>query len=446
MDAHNIYWNPFTETLPRERLETFQLEKFKRIFAWAYKRSKFHRNLYDAAGIKPDDIQTFEDIRRVPKVEKAMMRDIQLKDPFPYGDALCVPLEEVTEFRQTSGTTGQPVYQPDTWQDWEWWAEAWSYILYAQGYRNTDRVFIPFGYNIFVAFWAGHYACEKIGCEVVPGGVLNTEARVLKMRELRATAFMATPTYVLGMADTARRKLGIDPARDLHIRRITCAGEPGASIPTTKRRMEEAWGAKVFDHIGATEIGAWSYECLEQPGGLHVNEALFLVEIEDMETGETITEPERPGKMVITAFDRIAQPCVRFDSKDVIQWAKDPCPCGRTFRLIKGGVIGRADDITKVKGVLLAPTAIEEVVRGIPELGNDYEVIVSKRGDVDEITLRIEILEEALGRKDEVLARLKDQLRLKTNLGYKIEFHPYGSLPRYEVKAKRFKDLRKKGH
>ena len=150
--------------------------------------------------------------------------------------------------------------------------------------------------------------------------------------------------------------------------------------------------------------------------------------------------------MVITAFDRIAQPCVRFDSKDVIQWAKDPCDCGRAFRLIKGGVIGRADDITKVKGVLLAPTAIEEVVRGIPELGNDYEVIVSKRGDVDEITLKIEILEEALGRKDEVLAKLKDQLRLKTNLGYKIEVHPYGSLPRYEVKAKRFKDLRKKGH
>ncbi len=446
MEPHERYWNPYLETLSPEKIRALQFRKFQRIFTWAYTHSKFHRRLYDEAGITPEDIRSFDDIRHIPKVEESMMRDIQLKDPFPYGDALCVPLEEVTEFRQTSGTTGQPVYQPDTWQDWEWWAEAWAYILYAQGYRNTDRVFIPFGYNIFVAFWAGHYACEKIGCEVVPGGVLNTEARILKMRELRATAFMSTPTYVLGMADTARRKLGIDPAKELTIRRITCAGEPGASIPTTKRRMEEAWGAKVYDHIGATEIGAWSYECLEQPGGLHVNEALFLVEIEDIETGETITEPERPGKMVITAFDRIAQPCVRFDSKDVIQWAKDPCGCGRTFRLIKGGVIGRADDITKVKGVLLAPTAIEEVVRGIPELGNDYEVIVDKKGDMDEITLKIEILEEALSQKDAILARLKDQLRLKTNLGYKIEVHPYGSLPRYEVKAKRFKDLRKKGH
>ena len=259
----------------------------------------------------------------------------------------------MTACRQTSGTTGQPVYQPDTWQDWEWWAECWSFILWAQGYRQADRVFIPFGYNVFVAFWAGHYAAEKIGCEVVPGGVLDTQARILKIQELRATALMGTPTYILGMADIAKNKMGIDPS-ELSIQKITCAGEPGASIPGTKERMEAAWGAKVYDHAGATEIGAWSYECKAQPGGLHVNEALFLVEIEDVDTGELIDEPGRQGKMIITALDRIAQPCIRFDAKDIIEWATDPCPCGRTFRLIKGGVKGRADDITKVKGVLLS--------------------------------------------------------------------------------------------
>jgi phenylacetate-CoA ligase len=248
-----------------------------------------------------------------------MMRDIQRKAPFPYGDALWVPLEAVTEFRQTSGTTGQPVYQADTWQDWEWWAECWAFILWAQGYRPSDRVFIPFGYNIFVAFWAGPYAAEKIGCEVVPGGVLDTPARILKIKELRATAMMATPTYVLGMADTAKNKMGIDPA-GLGIRKITCAGEPGASIPATKRRMQNAWNARVFDHAGATEIGAWSFECEAQPGGMHVNDAFFLVEIEDMESGEIIDEPGRRGKMVITALDRFAQPCVRFDAKDIIEW------------------------------------------------------------------------------------------------------------------------------
>lgn len=439
------YWNPYLETLPREKTEQLQLKKFRRIMGWAYERSRFHRSLYQSAGVRPEDIRSIEDVRAVPKVEKSMMLSVQRKDPFPYGDALCVPLEEVTEFRQTSGTTGQPVYQPDTWQDWEWWSECWATLLWAQGYRPRDRVFLPFGYNVFVAYWAGHYACEKIGCEVVPGGVLDTKARVLKMQELKATAMMATPTYVLGMADAALTKLHMNPAVDLDVRKITCAGEPGALVPATKKRMEDAWNARVYDHAGATEIGAWGFECEAQPGGLHVNEAMFLAEIEDVETGEAITEPGRFGKLVITALDRIAQPCIRFDSKDIVQWSNETCDCGRSFRLVPGGVVGRADDITKVKGVLLAPSAIEDVVRSIPGLGNEYEVVVEKRGDIDHILLKVELTEEAEPQAKELEARLQTELRVKTNLGYEIQIHPFGSLPRYEVKAKRFKDLRKMG-
>ena len=442
MDTKQPYWNPVVETLSSDRLRQLQFNRFQDIFRWTYDHSKFHRSLYDGAGITPADIRSFEDIRHVPKVEKSMMRDVQRKDPFPYGDALCVPLEEVSEFRQTSGTTGQPVYQADTWQDWEWWAECWSYILWAQGYRPSDRVFIPFGYNIFVAFWAGHYAAEKVGCEVVPSGVLDTQARILKIQELKATAIMATPTYVLGMADVARSKMDIDPA-ELGIKKITCAGEPGASIPSTKKRMEDVWNAKVYDHAGATEIGAWSFECEEQSGGMHVNEAFFLVEIEDIDTGEIIETPGRRGKMVITALNRYAQPCVRFDAKDIIEWDASPCACGRTFRLIKGGVVGRADDITKVKGVLLAPTAIEEVVRGVDGLSDEYEVVVDKLGDVDRIKLKVEIMPGLEEQTKTIETELKDQLRLKTNLGYRIEFYDYGRLPRYDVKARRFKDMRK---
>lgn len=443
MSKEQKYWNPVLETLPQEKLQDLQLKKFKRLFQWAHERSKFHRSLYDKAGIKPDDIRSFEDIRRVPKVEKAMMRDIQGKEPFPYGDALCVAPEEVTIFHQTSGTTGQPIYQPDTWQDWEWFSECWAFILWAQGYRPNDRVFIPFGYNVFIAFWGGHYAAEKMGCEVVPGGVLDTKARILKIQELKATAMMGTPTYMLGMAATARNKMDIDPS-SLTINKITCAGEPGASIPSTKQRLEEAWGAKVYDHAGATEIGAWSYECQAQPGGMHIIEGLFLVEIEDMVTGEIINEPGRRGKMIITALDRLAQPCIRFDSKDIIEWSSEPCPCGRSFRLIKGGVIGRADDITKVKGVLLAPSAIEEVVRGIEGVGDEYEVLVDRKGEVDQITLKVELSPGSEGQRQMIENQLIDQLRLKTNLRYDLEFHDYGTLPRYEVKARRFKDLRKK--
>ena len=442
MQKANQYWNPVMETLPQEKLQKLQLKKFQKIVKWAYDNSRFHHSLYKNAGIEPGDIKTFDDIKKVPKVEKAMMRAIQAKDPYPYGDMLCVPIEQVTTYRQTSGTTGQPVYQADSWQDWDWWAESWAYCLYGQGYRKTDRVFLPFGYNVFVAFWAAHYAAEKLGCEVVPGGVLNTEQRILKMQELRATALMATPTYVLGMADIARSKLGIDP-RELNIKIITVAGEPGAGIPGTRKRMEDAWGAKVYDHVGATEIGAWGNECAYQ-SGLHVNEAFFLVEIEDVDTGITINEPGRKGKMVITALDRMAQPCIRFDSKDIIEWNSEQCECGRTFRLLKGGIQGRADDITKVRGVLLAPTAIEEVVRSIPELTHEYEVTVTKRGDIDHISLKVELRPNQEVNKASIHQKLVDQLRMKTNLSYNIEYCEAGSLPRWDVKARRFKDLRKK--
>lgn len=438
------YWNPIVETLPPEQLRALQFRKFRRIVAWTYENSRFHQAHYRESGFEPGDLRTLADAAIVPKVDKGHMRGIQRKDPFPYGDMLCVPLDRVTEFRQTSGTTGQAVYQADTWQDWEWWAECWSYLLYAQGYRDHDRVFLPFGYNIFVAFWAAHYAAEKMGCEVVPGGVLDTEARILKIQELETTAMMATPTYVLGMAERAH-EMGIDP-RDLAVRRITCAGEPGASIPATKHRMEEAWGAKVYDHCGATEIGAWGFECEAQSGGIHVNEGLFLAQVEDVETGELIEEPGRRGKLIITALDRIGMPCVRFDSKDVVEWAAEPCACGRTFRLFKGGVVGRSDDITKVKGVLLAPSAIEEVVRSFEQLGDEYEVEVTKSGDLDVISLKVEPAPDADlsgPARDELLRALKDQLRLKTNLGYKVDVVEAGSLPRYALKAKRFKDLRK---
>jgi len=435
------YWNPVLETLPRKKLRELQFKKFKRILEWGYNNSKLYRQIYDEAGFHPDDVKTWEDITKVPTLQKEHYRTAQAKEPWPYGDSLCVPPEKVTEYRQTSGTTGQPVYQPDTWQDWEWQSESWSYILWAQGFRNTDRVFIPFGYNVFTAYWNGHYAAEKVGCEVVPGGILNTEERLLKMKELRATAMMATPTYVLGMAETCRKKLETDP-KELSIDRVLCAGEPGASVPATKQRMEEAWGAKVYDHVGATEIGGWSYECTSQPGGLHVNEGFFLVELIDIETGEHIEEPNRTGKIVITTFDRLAQPCIRFDSKDVSMWG-DFCECGRTYRVLKGGIQGRTDHITKVKGVLFSPVSVEEVVRSMPQLGDEYELIVYKKGDIDQVALKVELLPEAASQEEKVLHELNWQLRLKTNLAFKIEFHPFGSLPRYEVKARRFKDLRK---
>jgi len=442
VQSTDIYWNPFLETMPVEKLRELQLMKFKKILKWGYERSRLYRSLYDSVGLKPEDIKTWDDIKKVPMLEKENYREAQRKEPWPYGDALCVPLEDVTEYHQTSGTTGQPVYVPDTWQDWEWQAENWAYFLWAMNFRNTDRVFLPFGYNNFIAYWAGHYACEKIGAEVVSGAMLSTEERILKMKDLKVTAFMATPTYVLGMADACKNKLGMDP-KELGITKILCAGEPGASVPTTKKRMEEAWGCPVYDHCGATEFGSWGYECTFKPGGMHINEGMFLVELLDLETGEPIEEPNKLGKIVITAFDRMAMPSIRCDTKDVSMWSPDPCECGRTFRVLKGGIHGRIDHITKVKGVLFSPVAVEEVVRSMPQLGDEFELVVDKVGDIDRITLKYELAPGYEGKEKEVETELARMLRLKTNLNYVYESHPYGSLPRYQVKAKRFKDLRK---
>jgi phenylacetate-CoA ligase len=172
---------------------------------------------------------------------------------------------------------------------------------------------------------------------------------------------------------------------------------------------------------------------------------MFLAEVEDMETGQPVTQPGKRGKLIITALDRIAQPCIRFDSKDIVEVSDQRCECGRTFRLFPGGVIGRADDITKVKGVLFAPSAVEDVVRSIKGLSDEYELIVEKKGDVDRLLLRVERAQNASVDVKEIEQQLKTTLRVKTNLAYDIEFHDYGSLPRYEVKARRFKDLRKKG-
>jgi len=246
------YWNPVLETLPFEKLKELQLRSSEESWHGPMTARNFTGSSTRMRGLSPG-YQILQGCGEGSEGGKGHDERHSEKGSLPLRRC---PLRAPGGGHGVSTDkrdTGLPVYQPDTWQDWEWWAEAWAYILYAQGYRRTDRVFLPFGYNIFVAFWAGHYAAEKVGCEVVPGGVLDTEARILKIQELRATAMMATPTYVLGMADTARKKLGIDPAKDLLVRKITCAGEPGASILSTKSRMEEAWGAKVYDHVGATE-------------------------------------------------------------------------------------------------------------------------------------------------------------------------------------------------
>lgn len=439
MQKDNKYWNPIIETLPRERLQQIELKRFRELLRWAKENSPFYgRKL---RGIEPEDIRTLEDVAKVPVTEKDELRAAQEgKELYLYGDLLAVTPDRLSIFHQTSGTTGKPVYIPDTYESWQWVVEVWCYILYSAGFRSTDRVFLPFVYNVYIAFWQGHYAAEKLGCEVVPGGGLETKARVQKMKEVQATALMNTPTYGLHMAEVAK-EMGIDPRRDLNIKKMISAGEP---LPEpTRLRLEELWGAEVYDHIGGTEPGGWGGMCSERKG-MHVIEPHYLFEMVDLETMSKPIPPGMKGVAVITPLCRRCIPLIRFNLKDVMTVMDEPCSCGRTsIRVNQVG--GRVDDLRKIRGVFFTPAVVEEVIRGkFPEVV-EFETHLTQEDVMPVLTLRVEF-DPSIGEGHwkELRARMREQLKIRSNLTFEIEVTKPGGLPRYTLKSSRFKDHTKK--
>jgi phenylacetate-CoA ligase len=438
-EKNRKYWNPIIETLPRERFVEIELKRFRELLRWAKEHSPFYKRKLH--GIEPEDIRTLEDLARVPMTEKDELRAAQEgKEPYLYGDLLAVPPERLSIFHQTSGTTGKPVYIPDTYESWQWVVEVWCYILYAAGFRPSDRVFMPFAYNVYIAFWQGHYAAEKLGCEVVPGGALDTKGRIQKMKETKATALMNTPTYGLHMAEVVK-EMGIDPRRDLSIRRMICAGEP---MPEpTRLRLEEEWGADVYDHIGGTEPGGWAGMC-SMKKGMHVIEPHFLLEMVDLETMSKPIPLGRKGVAVITTLCRRCIPLIRFNLKDMMLVMDEPCPCGRTsIRVDQVG--GRVDDLRKIRGVFFNPAIVEEVIRGkFPEVV-EFETQLTQEEVMPVLTLRVEFDPSiAEGQIKELRGRIREQLKIRSNLTFEIETVKPGGLPRYTLKSSRFKDLTKK--
>ncbi len=430
------YWNSYTETLPREKLNKIELKYFQDLVAYG----KTHSNLYKEKlkGIEVSDIRTFEDIKKVPFTYKEELRKWQENvDPFPYGGLLGVPIEEVSTFRQTSGTTGKPVYVPESYESWQWRIESWCHILFMAGFRPRHRVFLPFGYNVYVAFWEAHYAAEKLGCEVIPGGALDTKGRVNKILEMKVNAMTGTPTYTLNIAQEAM-SMDIDP-KSMGIERILGAGEP---LPeATRKKIEATYGCKMFDHIGSTETCGFAGMC-EAQDGLHMVEPLFLVELLDRETlSKEVSEGEQ-GVLVVTPLGRHSFPVIRFNTNDVAVKGPSTCACGRTSQKMME-IVGRVDDITKIRGVLFSPKTVEQLVRSeFPEIV-EYELVVTREGIMDKILARIEV-DPRVGKEeaDKVAERFAERHKIKTNLSCMTRVEAPGALPRYDLKAKRFKDKR----
>lgn len=430
------YWNSYTETLPREKLDGIEFSYFKNILSYAKANSKLYQEKLKE--IEVEDLKTFDDIKKVPFTYKEELRKWQ-EDvaPFPYGGLLGVPIEDVSTFRQTSGTTGRPVYVPESYESWQWRVESWCHILWMAGFRPRHRLFLPFGYNVYVAFWEAHYAAEKLGCEVIPGGALDTKGRVNKIIELKANAMAGTPTYTLNIAKEAV-DMGIDP-KSFGIERILGAGEP---LPeATRKRIEATYGCKMFDHIGSTETCGFAGMC-EAQQGLHIVEPFFLVELLDRETlSKEVAEGEQ-GVIVITPLGRRSFPVIRFNTNDVAIKGPSTCECGRTsVKLME--IVGRVDDIRKIRGVLFSPKTVEQLIRSeFPDIV-EYELVVTRKDIMDEITLRIEA-DPKIGKDDaeQLAGQLAERHKIKTNLSCKVKIEAPGTLPRYDLKAKRFKDMR----
>jgi phenylacetate-CoA ligase len=346
-----------------------------------------------------------------------------------YAANLTWPRERYVRYHHTSGTRGRPLVVLDTADDWTWWMECWQYILDAAGVTHEDVAFFAFSFGPFVGFWSAHDATLARGCQVVPGGGMNTIARLEMLRNTQATVVFCTPSYALHLAEVARERqidVGAFPVRVLIL-----AGEPGGSIPAVRHRIEDAWQAHVFDHAGATEIGPWGFAD-EASTGLYINETQFLAEFLSLEHGGPAHDGEL-SELVLTTLGRAGCPVIRYRTGDLVRptWPHDR---PTRFVLLDGGVLGRADDMMIIRGVNIFSSSLDQIIRSFPEVP-EYRVTAFKVAEMDQLSVEIE------DHLDEP-QRVAEELQLRLGLKIDVRTVPLGSLPRFEGKGSRFIDRR----
>lgn len=415
----------------RKTIEEKQLDKLGRMLDRVLASNPFYRR--KLLGNAAVEIQSMDEFRRLPFTTKKDLVEDQQANP-PFGTDLTYPLESYVRIHQTSGTTGKPLYWLDTEEAWHWWAGCWETIFRAIGVRPEDRIYFAFSFGPFIGFWSGWEGARKLGALAIPGGGQSTPQRLKAILDYGATVLVSTPTYALHMAAEAH-KLGIDLAHKSAIRITIHAGEPGASIPSTKKLLEEGWGAKCYDHPGATEVGAYGFECAPQPGGVHVNEEEFIAEVIDRETGAPVKEGER-GELVITNLGRVGSPILRYRTGDLVEPSYEECRCGRSLMLLRGGVLGRVDDMIVVRGVNVFPSAIENMMREFVEI-EEFRVDAVRDAALLQLRLTLEPRPDC-GSTDGLADRVARRFRESIGLKPFVEIVAPGTLPRFELKAKRF--------
>ena len=428
------YWQPKYELMERRELEELQLRRLKSVAEKVYRNVPFYHRKFQEAGVAPEDIKSLADISRLPTTRKQ-----DLRDNYPFG-LFAVPREEVVRVHASSGTTGKPTVVGYTAKDIETWSDLMARDFVMVGVEKKDIFQNAVNYGFFTGGLGVHYGIERMGAMAVPSGVGNTERQLEIMMDFGVTVLHCTPSYALYLAETAKARGVVDK---LNLR-IGCFGaEPWSD--ESRRELEEALNIKAYDSYGLSEMmgPGVAFECQEQDG-LHIWEDHFLIEI--LDKNEQPCAPGEPGELVITSLTKEAMPLLRYHTGDVTYIMEGKCPCGRTSRKLHR-FLGRADDMLIVRGINVFPSQIEDVLVSIPEIGSYFQVVVDrKKHGLDEISIQVELKDEAFTGELSDLARIQkkteEKLKSVLNVRSKIELVEKGSIPRTAGKSKKVVDRR----
>jgi phenylacetate-CoA ligase len=435
--AERRFWAPALETQSRAEWDALKLSLLRTHLAHAQAGSPYYRASFAAAGVGPDSLKSLDDLRRFPFINKKILRERQEAVPL-LGDIAAVPESEVVYVSASSGSTGVPTLSPFTAGDFDAWMDYEARQFWSSGLRPTDRYCHSLNFSLFVG-GPCVLGAQKLGALSIHAGTVPSERLLTILKQFQATAIWTTPSYAWYLGETAQKQ-GIDPARDLAVRRIFVAGEPGGSIPETRARIETLWGASVYDYYGLSDIFGSCAGMCEEKDGLHWAEDHILAEVLDPATGEPVREGER-GELVLTTLQKRARPLIRFRTGDIVSFTSEPCRCGRTSQRLLG-VHGRLDDMLIVRGVNLFPSDIEAVVRQDGDFTGEYRLVLDRENHLDTVTVEVERRWGCAVPPGDLAARLTRRIKAVTGVGPKVAVLEADSLPRATHKAKRVEDRR----
>jgi phenylacetate-CoA ligase len=429
------YWDPRIEEMPPGELKKMQYRLLKTLVYRLYSFSPFYHERMREQKVHPDDIGSLEDIRKLPFMYKRDLRD-------NYPDRIfTASQDDLVRYHVSSGTTGKPTVVGYTQADLNNWTASLARGLTSCGLGRGDVIQVSYGYGLFTGGLGLHYGAERIGATVLPTSVGNTERQIELMQDLHATAIACTPSYLLHMGEVAE-KMGVSIKNDTQLRAGILGAEPWSS--TMKNRIEEWLGIKAYDIYGTSELsGPMFCECTAQKG-FHVWSDLAYVEVLDTETGEPLPSGEK-GELVITMLQKEALPMIRYRIGDISSIEDEVCPCGRTHPRVQR-ISGRVDDMLIIRGINVFPSQIEHALMNIPQVGEHFQIVVDRKGALDDMLVRVEVSPEAFSDKITDLMKISSmvehRLRNTLNVAVKVELVEPGSLPRFEGKAKRVIDRR----